>query len=129
MQGRAAAGTLRAAASDAVDAVVSFLPRLLGFLLVLGVGWLLSSLVARGVRAVLQAAGFDELARRSGVATIAERLGARADPTEMVTVLAQWAVRLIALVSARFWRGCARLPEPRSLAPVCARGAVAPLQG
>ena len=100
MQGRAAAGTLRAAASDAVDAVVSFLPRLLGFLLVLGVGWLLSSLVARGVRAVLQAAGFDELARLSGVATIAERLGARADPTEMVTVLAQWAVRLIALVVA-----------------------------
>lgn len=100
MQARAGTGTLRAAATDALDAVASILPRILGFLLVLAVGWLLSSLVGRGVRAVLQAAGFDDLARRSGVTAFAERLGARTDPTGMVTVLAQWAVRLIALVVA-----------------------------
>jgi hypothetical protein len=100
MQARAATGTLRAAATDALDAVITLLPRILGFLVVLGVGWLLSSLLARGVRAVLQAAGFDDLARRSGVTAFAERLGVRADPTGMVAVLAQWAVRLIALVVA-----------------------------
>jgi hypothetical protein len=100
MQSRAATGTLQAAATDALDAVVTFLPRLLGFLAVLAVGWLLASLLARGVRAVLQAAGFDDLARRSGVAALAERLGVRTDPTGMVTVLARWAVRLIALVVA-----------------------------
>src|SRR6476619_947215 len=92
-QARAATGTLRAAATDALDAVITLLPRILGFLVVLGVGWLLSSLLARGVRAVLQAAGFDDLARRSGVTAFAERLGVRADPTGMVAVLAQWAVR------------------------------------
>src|SRR3954464_1896847 len=68
MQARAATGTLQAAATDALDAVVTLLPRLLGFLAVLAVGWMLASLLARGVRAVLQAAGFDDLARRSGVA-------------------------------------------------------------
>ena len=100
MQARAATGTVRAAATDAVDAVITLLPRILGFLVVLGVGWLLSSLLARGVRAVLQAAGFDDLASRSGVTAFAERLGVRTDPTGMVAVLAQWAVRLIALVVA-----------------------------
>ena len=38
MQARAATGTLRAAATDALDAVITLLPRILGFLVVLGVG-------------------------------------------------------------------------------------------
>ena len=96
MQARAADGTLRAAVTDALDAVVTLLPRLVGFLVVLAVGWMLALLLGRGVRAVLQAAGFEDLARRSGVTAVAERLGIRSDPTGMVTVLAQWAVRLIA---------------------------------
>src|SRR3954454_4800102 len=79
MQARVATGTLRAAAADALDAVVTLLPRLLGFLLVLALGWLFSSLVARGGRAVLQAAGSDALPRRSGVTAFGERLGVRSD--------------------------------------------------
>jgi len=100
MQARVATGTLRAAAADALDAVVTLLPRLLGFLLVLALGWLFSSLVGRGVRAVLHAAGFDDLARRSGVTAFGERLGVRSDPAAIVAVLAEWAVRLVALVVA-----------------------------
>jgi hypothetical protein len=100
MQARTATGTLRAAAADALDTVVALLPRLLGFVLVLAIGWLLSWLVGRGVGAVLQAARFDDLARRSGLTGLAERLGVRAEGTRIVAVLAQWAVRLITLVVA-----------------------------
>jgi len=100
MQARTATGTLRAAAADALDAVVTMLPRLLGFVLVLAVGWLLSYLLGRGVAAVLHAVRFDDLARRSGLTGLAERLGIQADGTRIVTVLAQWAVRLITLVVA-----------------------------
>src|SRR3954453_20820186 len=88
MQTRVATGTLRAAAADALDAVVTLLPRLLGFLLVLALGWLFSSLVGRGVRAVLHAAGFDDLARRSGVTAFGERLGVRSDPAAIGAGLA-----------------------------------------
>src|SRR5919107_519379 len=58
MQARTATGTLRAAAADALDTVVTLLPRLLGFVLVLVVGWLLSYLLGRGVAAVLHAVRF-----------------------------------------------------------------------
>jgi len=100
MQARTATGTLRAAAADALDTVVTLLPRLLGFVVVLAVGWLLSYLVGRGVSAVLHAVRFDDLARRSGLTGLAERLGIEADGTRIVTALAQWAVRLITLVVA-----------------------------
>jgi mechanosensitive ion channel-like protein len=100
MQAQSAAGTLRAAAADALDSLVTLLPRFLGFVLVLAVGWLLSHLVGRGVTAVLHAARFEDLARRSGLTALAERLGIEAEGTRVVTVLAEWAVRLIALVVA-----------------------------
>jgi hypothetical protein len=100
MQARTATGTLRTAAADALDTVVTLLPRLLGFVLVLVVGWLLSYLLGRGVSAVLHAVHFDDLARRSGLTGLAERLGIQADGTRIVTALAQWAVRLITLVVA-----------------------------
>jgi Conserved TM helix len=100
MQARSAAGTLRAAAADALDTIVTLLPRLLGFVLVLAVGWVLSYLLGRGVTAVLHAIRFDDLARRSGLTGLAERLGIQAEGTKIVTVLAQWAVRLITLVVA-----------------------------
>jgi hypothetical protein len=100
MQARTGGGTLRTAAADAIDTVVTLLPRLLGFVVVLVVGWLLSYLLGRGVSAVLHAVRFDDLARRSGLSSLAERLGIAADGTRIVTVLAQWAVRLITLVVA-----------------------------
>jgi Conserved TM helix len=59
--------------------------RLLGFLAVLLIGWILSSLVARGVVVLLHALRFNELTRRS--VALAE-LGAK------------WLIRLITLVVA-----------------------------
>jgi hypothetical protein len=67
---------------------------------VLAVGWLLSYLVGRGVAAVLHAVRFDDLARRSGLTGLAERVGIQAEGSGIVARLAQWAVRLITLVVA-----------------------------
>src|SRR3954447_24110311 len=92
MQARVATGTLRAAAADALDAVVTLLPRLLGFLLVLALGWLFSSLVGRGGGVVSWPGGGGgggggrggggppPAPRRSGVTAFGERLGVRSDP-------------------------------------------------
>jgi hypothetical protein len=100
MQARSATGTLRGAAANALDTVVTALPRLLGCVVVLAVGWVLSYLLGRGVAAVLHAVRFDDLARRSGLTGLVERLGIQAEGARIVTLLAQWAVRLITLVVA-----------------------------
>lgn len=93
-------GAFRASLAGALDAVVAAVPRLLGFLIVLGVGWLVGSLLGRGVAAALQAIGFNDLAERSGLAAFLRQLGARADPHRVVTAVAVWFVRLVALIVA-----------------------------
>jgi hypothetical protein len=72
------------ATSAAVNSLTVAVPRVLGFLAVLLVGWILSSLVARGIVALLHALRFNELARRSGIAEL----------------VAKWLIRFVVLVVA-----------------------------
>jgi hypothetical protein len=68
---------------QASSAVMAALPRLLGFAAILIVGWILSSLVAKGVAALLYAVRFNDLGRRGTIASVAN-----------------WLVCLITLVAA-----------------------------
>ena len=51
--------TIRTSLAGAINTFVSALPRLLGCVAVLIIGWVLSSLLARGVAAMLHAAALD----------------------------------------------------------------------
>lgn len=92
--------TVRASLEGTVNTLVAALPRLLGFLAVLVVGWILSTLLARGVAALLHAIKFNELARRSGFADFVRNMGVRQDASWFIAGIAKWAVRLITLVVA-----------------------------
>lgn len=92
--------TIRASLAGAVNTLLSALPRLLGFAVVLIVGWLLSSLLARGVAALLHAIKFNDLARRSGFADFVRNMGVRQDASWFIAGIAKWFVRLITLVVA-----------------------------
>ncbi|HYC31105.1 MAG TPA: hypothetical protein VEB59_02395 [Gemmatimonadales bacterium] len=91
---------LRASLAGALSVFLAALPRLLGFAVVLLVGWLLSSLLARAVRALLNAVRFNDLARRSGLAGFVHNMGVRTDSSGVIAIVAKWFVRLIALVVA-----------------------------
>ena len=91
---------LRASLAGALSVFLAALPRLLGFAVVLLVGWLLSSLLARAVHAVLNAVRFNDLARRSGFAGFVHNMGVRTDSSGVIAIVAKWSVRLIALVVA-----------------------------
>ncbi|MFI1396273.1 hypothetical protein [Streptomyces sp. NPDC020681] len=54
--------------TDAWSAVARFVPKLLAFLVILLIGWLVAKLLARFADRLLRKAGFDKLAERSGVA-------------------------------------------------------------
>jgi hypothetical protein len=91
---------LRASLAGALNTFLSAIPRIIGFAVVLIVGWIISSLFARGVEALLRAVRFNELARRSGFADFVQKMGVRDDSAGVIASIAKWFVRLITLVVA-----------------------------
>jgi hypothetical protein len=91
---------LRASLAGALNTFLSAIPRIIGFAVVLIVGWIVSSLLARGVEALLHAVRFNELARRSGFADFVQKMGVRDDSAGVLANIVKWFVRLITLVVA-----------------------------
>ncbi|MEO8088988.1 MAG: small-conductance mechanosensitive ion channel [Gemmatimonadales bacterium] len=91
---------LKASLAGALNTFLSAIPRIIGFGLVLVVGWVISSLLARGVEALLNAVHFNDLARRSGFAEYVYKMGVQDDAARMIASVVKWFVRLITLVVA-----------------------------
>src|SRR5215217_5557285 len=107
MQGTAVAVPVRdtgdafkASLAGAMDTFLSAIPRIIGFAVVLIIGWIISSLLARGVQALLHAVRFNDLARRSGFADFVQKMGVRDDSSGVIASIVKWAVRLVTLVVA-----------------------------
>jgi hypothetical protein len=79
---------------------VGALPRILGFIVILVIGWFVASLIAAGIAGVLRNIRFNEFARRSGLADFVDRMGVETDPAGVMAAIAKWFVRLIALIVA-----------------------------
>jgi hypothetical protein len=91
---------LRASLAGALNTFLSAIPRIIGFAVVLIVGWIISSLLARGVQALLHAVRFNDLALRSGFADFVQKMGVRNDSSGVIADIVKWFVRLITLVVA-----------------------------
>ena len=93
----------QAIAASVVAALTLFfeaIPRVIGFLAILIIGWLISGLLASGVAALLRAVRFNELAQRAGVTGFVNKMGLRTDASGLLANIAKWFVRLIVLVVA-----------------------------
>ena len=75
-------------------------PRVIGFLLILVIGWVVSGLVARAVAGLLRAVKFNELAERSGFSGFVQKAGVKDDAAGVIATIAKWFIRLIVLVVA-----------------------------
>lgn len=78
----------------------SAIPKILGFLVIVIVGWLIASLIEKAAVAVLRSIKFNHLAERSGLADFVARMGTSTDSAAMIGAVLKWFVRLIALVVA-----------------------------
>jgi len=78
----------------------SAIPKIIGFAVILVVGWLLSSLVEKGVAALLRAVKFNDLANKSGFGEFVGKMGTNTDAAGMIGLVAKWFIRLIAAVVA-----------------------------
>ena len=97
---RDAGEAFRASLAGALNTFLSAIPRIIGFAVVLIVGWIISSLLARGMEALLHAIKFNDLARRSGFADFVQKMGVRDDSSGVIANIVKWFVRLITLVVA-----------------------------
>lgn len=85
---------------NALSGVFSFIPRLVGFLVILLVGWLIGIAVDKALTALLRKVGFDRLSNRIGMTNLERRVGLRMDSAQLLGRIAFWFIFLLFLVPA-----------------------------
>lgn len=85
----------------ALMTLLSFIPALIGAVILLIVGWILSGFAARVVTALLQRVGFETAASRTGVTNFMHRTGARQmTASSVMGEIVKWFIRLIFIEAA-----------------------------
>ncbi len=80
---------------DAWANVIAFAPKLLGFFLILLIGYFVAKLLSRLTNSILERVGFDGWVERGSLRAAFERSGT--DASDIVALIVWWAVFLIAL--------------------------------
>ncbi len=91
---------LMTSVSAALMLFLSAIPRLIGFLVILIIGWLVAGAIAAAVAALLRSVRFNDLAQRSGFAGFVRTMGVQTDAAGFIATVTKWFVRLITLVVA-----------------------------
>jgi hypothetical protein len=86
--------------ANVLNLFLTFIPRLVGFLVILFVGWIVAQLVNKALTAVLHKVGFDRLADRAGMTRLEQRMGISVDAARLLGKIAFWFIFLIFLVTA-----------------------------
>ena len=87
------------AASNALNAFLTAIPLVVGALLILIIGWIIASVVARGVRVVLERAGADRLFAEHGGDVYGKR-SKQIKPSVVTSEIVKWIIRFVFLVAA-----------------------------
>src|SRR5579883_1839146 len=88
------------ALSNAVNLILTFIPRLIGFLVILVVGLIIATLVSKALTFLLRKIGFDRLSDRIGLTRFEQRMGVRMDAAGILGKIVYWFILLIFLVPA-----------------------------
>jgi Conserved TM helix len=86
--------------STALALIFDFIPKLIAFLVILLVGWLVAKALGRLVTGLLRRVGFDNFSNRIGLTRFEQRMGLRLDPADFLGQIVYWFVLLIFLVPA-----------------------------
>lgn len=86
-----------ASLTGALAIFLGAIPRVIGFVLWVVIGWVIASIVAGLVVRLLRAIRFNDLARRAGLSDFVHKMGVQMDPAGVIADLAKWAIRLVFL--------------------------------
>jgi hypothetical protein len=82
----------------AMALLFSAIPKILGFALIVIIGWFIASLIDRGLAMLLRKIHFNDLATRAGLTDFVQKMGMNTDAAGMIGLVVKWFIRLIALV-------------------------------
>jgi len=83
---------------DAWADIASFVPKFIGFLAILLIGYFVAKAVAKAIDAVLERTSFDAMVERGGIGKAMEKT--KYDPSDILAKLAFWGLFLIVLQMA-----------------------------
>ena len=92
--------SIKTSFGEAIGATLTWLPRLLAFILIVLVGWIVSSLLARVVATVLRTIKFNDAMARIGVGGFLGRMRTGQDASALVAGAVKWIIRFIVLLVA-----------------------------
>jgi small-conductance mechanosensitive channel len=85
---------------NALDVFLSYIPQLIGAIIILIVGYIVAKILQAVVSRVLQAVGFDGWMERGGIKQFFDRAQTRETPATVLGKLVFWFVFIIAIVMA-----------------------------
>lgn len=88
------------ALNDAVRLILTFIPRVIGFIVILVVGLIIATLVSKALTLVLRKVGFDRMANRIGLTRFEQRMNIKLDPAGVLGKIVYWFILLIFLIPA-----------------------------
>jgi hypothetical protein len=90
------------ALANALNLLLAFIPKFLGFLVILLVGWIIASVLSRAVTFLLRKFKFDQLGERIGLTRFEQRMGVgmHLDTAAILGKVVYWFLFLIFLVPA-----------------------------
>ena len=97
--------------TEALQNLLGFLPALVGAILVLVLGWILSGFLARLLERGLKRIGFEHAANTTGINGFIERGGSGWTASRVVAEIVKWFIRLIAIQAAAQILGMDRISD------------------
>src|SRR3989338_995992 len=85
------------AVSNSFSSFVSFIPNIVGALIVFVVGWILARIVKRVILRVLDVIQLEPFAEKVGISNALKRAGASITPNEFLGKIVRWAIVLVFL--------------------------------
>jgi hypothetical protein len=86
--------------ANALNLVLTFIPKLIGFLVILLIGWIVATAVSKALTFLLRKIGFDRMADRIGLTRLEQRMGVKMDAAGLLGKIVYWFLFLIFLVPA-----------------------------
>ncbi|GAC1679680.1 MAG: hypothetical protein NVS9B9_31620 [Ktedonobacteraceae bacterium] len=86
--------------ANALNLILTFIPRIIGFLIILLVGWIVATVVSKALIFVLRKIGFDRMADRIGLTRFEQRMGVKLDAAGLLGKIVYWFLFLVFLVPA-----------------------------
>lgn len=91
---------LMTSATGALMLFLGAVPKIIGFVIILVVGWFVSGLIARATAVILRKINFNGLANKSGFSGFVDSMGVKCDSAGFIGEIAKWFIQLLALIVA-----------------------------